>query len=44
MHQPEHDLEPALRLHHQQTDGDDQTGGYNDFTAHMVSTGLQIRF
>jgi hypothetical protein len=27
-----------------QTDGDDQTGGYNDFTAQMVSTGLQIRF
>ncbi|MEI6676056.1 MAG: hypothetical protein WCO57_12855 [Verrucomicrobiota bacterium] len=22
----------------------DQTGGYNDFSAHMVSTGLQIRF
>jgi hypothetical protein len=27
-----------------QTDGDDQTGGYNDFTAQMISTGLQIRF
>jgi hypothetical protein len=22
----------------------DQTGGYNDFTAQMISTGLQIRF
>ena len=22
----------------------DQTGGWNDFDAHMVSTGLQIRF
>jgi hypothetical protein len=26
------------------TDGDDQTGGNNDFDAHMISTGLQIRF
>lgn len=26
------------------TDGLDQSGGYNDFDAHMVSTGLQVRF
>jgi hypothetical protein len=26
------------------TSDNDQTGGYNDFDAHMVSTGLQIRF
>ena len=26
------------------TDNPDQTGGYSDFDAHMVSTGLQIRF
>jgi hypothetical protein len=26
------------------TDGTDQTGGFNDFDAHMISTGLQIRF
>ncbi len=26
------------------TDMPDQTGGYSDFTAHMISTGLQIRF
>jgi hypothetical protein len=26
------------------TDGEDQSGGYNDFDAHMVSTGLQVRF
>jgi len=26
------------------TDNPDQSGGYNDFNAHMVSTGLQIRF
>jgi hypothetical protein len=26
------------------TDGEDQSGGYDDFTAQMVSTGLQIRF
>ncbi len=26
------------------TDMPDQSGGYNDFDAHMVSTGLQIRF
>jgi hypothetical protein len=26
------------------TDNPDQTGGYNDFEAHMISTGLQIRF
>lgn len=26
------------------TDGDDQSGGYNDFDAHMVSTGVQVRF
>lgn len=28
----------------QTDDGGDQTGGYNDFTAQMISTGLQIRF
>ncbi len=27
-----------------QTGSDDQTGGVNDFNAHMVSTGLQVRF
>ncbi|MCX6875483.1 MAG: hypothetical protein NTW21_17000 [Verrucomicrobia bacterium] len=27
-----------------QTDSQDQSGGFNDFTAQMVSTGLQIRF
>jgi hypothetical protein len=26
------------------TDAPDQTGGYNDFDAHMISTGLQFRF
>jgi hypothetical protein len=26
------------------TDGADQSGGYDDFDAHMVSTGLQVRF
>jgi hypothetical protein len=26
------------------TDSPDQTGGYNDFSAHLVSTGLQIHF
>jgi long-subunit fatty acid transport protein len=26
------------------TDSTDQTGGYSDFDAHLVSTGLQVRF
>lgn len=26
------------------TQADDQSGGFNDFEAHMISTGLQIRF
>jgi outer membrane protein assembly factor BamA len=26
------------------TSGNDQSGGFNDFDAHMISTGLQIRF
>jgi hypothetical protein len=26
------------------TTSSDQSGGFDDFTAHMVSTGLQIRF
>jgi len=26
------------------TDGNDQSGGFNDFEANMISTGLQIRF